>query len=404
MDGQTAKRDLRTGRPLWADSAGIKVPSKVLTKPLSVDVVVVGAGISGAFMAHQLCGDFTVAVVDRRGPVLGSTMASTALLQWELDIPLAVLASQIGAAKAQRVYRRAYAAVSDLKAIVRAERIRCGLKTKSSLYLTGDAYGSRALAREAEARVEAGLPSTFLNGPALRERFGVDRTGAILSDGAASADPACLAAGLLRRVAARGGRIFAPVEVTGVLQGEDHVTIVTDAGVELRARHVVFCCGYEFPRGVPTHGAKVISTWALASAPLAKAPPWLTDHLVWEGSDPYLYLRMSADRRIIVGGEDELSAERHTDPKLLRAKAAAITARLRALMPQLQFKADYAWAGAFGDSTTGMPLIGPIPDMPRGYAVMGFGGNGITYSVIASQIIGAAIRGQTDPDAALYRF
>jgi len=35
--------------------------------------------------------------------------------------------------------------------------------------------------------------------------------------------------------------------------------------------------------------------------------------------------------------------------------------------------------------------------------VMGFGGNGITYSVIASQVVSAAIRGAADPDADLYR-
>jgi glycine/D-amino acid oxidase-like deaminating enzyme len=51
-----------------------------------------------------------------------------------------------------------------------------------------------------------------------------------------------------------------------------------------------------------------------------------------------------------------------------------------------------------------MPLIGAIPDMPRCHAVMGFGGNGITYSVIASQIVAAAIRGHPDPDADLFNF
>lgn len=34
---------------------------------------------------------------------------------------------------------------------------------------------------------------------------------------------------------------------------------------------------------------------------------------------------------------------------------------------------------------------------------MGVGGNGITYSVIASQIVAGAIRGRPDPDADLYR-
>lgn len=402
---ETLKRNLRTGRPLWADSgSGLSVPARRLHGPVSVDVAIVGSGVSGAFMAHDLSRDFSVAVFDRRGPVLGSTLASTAMLQWELDLPLIALAKSIGGSKAERVYRRAFKAVEDLVSIVREDAIPCGLKPKTSLYLAGDAYGARALAREAAAREAIGLPSAFLRSADLRDRFGLDRTGAILSQNSASADPARLAAGLLRRAATRGAKVFAPVEVTGVLQGVDHVTLVSDAGVEIRARHVVFCCGYEFPKGVPTHGAKIISTWALASRPQTAAPAWLSRCLVWEASDPYLYFRMTPDRRIIVGGEDEASATRHADPKALSKKAQAILRKLKQLMPELDLEIDYAWAGAFGESTTSMPLIGAIPDIPRAYAVMGFGGNGITYSVIASQIVGAAIRGHPDPDAELYAF
>jgi glycine/D-amino acid oxidase-like deaminating enzyme len=403
-DVHSLKRDLRTGRSLWADSQGLNLPVHALRAPIEVDVAIVGAGISGAFMAHGLSADFTVAVLDRRGPMLGSTLASTAMLQWELDLPVGVLADQVGPAKAERVYRRSFAAVQGLVELVGAERIACGLKAKSSLYLAGNAYGARALKTEAARRDGLGLPSQFLDHAELSARFGLDRTGAILSQGSASADPARLAAGLLRRAAARGARLFAPVEVTGVLQGDGHVSLVTDAGVEVRARHVVFCCGYEFPAGVPTHGAKIISTWALASRPLAQAPAWLADTLCWEASDPYLYFRASSDGRIIVGGEDEASPTRHADPAALASKARTIVRKLKALVPDIELDADYTWAGAFGESVTSMPLIGPIPDMPRAYAVMGFGGNGITYSMIASQIVAAAIRGHPDPDARDYAF
>lgn len=402
---ETAKRDLRTGRSLWASGkSGLRVPTDLLRGPLDVDVAIVGAGISGAFMARDLARDFKVAVFDRRGPVLGSTLASTAMLQWELDLPLRALADQIGPARAARVYRRSRQAVEDLTEIVKDASIRCGLKPKSSLYLAGDAYGARALAREAEARRELGLESTFLRPAELRENFSIDRTGAILSLGSASADPAKLAAGLLRRACSAGAGIYAPVEITGVLQGGDHVTLVGDAGVEIRARQVVFCCGYEFPKGVPTHGARIVSTWALASIPLVEPPPWLARHLVWEASDPYLYLRMTSEGRLVAGGEDEASPSRHADPKTLVPKSQAILHKLRTLIPGLEIDIDYVWSGAFGESTSSMPLIGAIPDLPNAYGVMGFGGNGITYSVIASQIVGAAIRGRTDPDADLYAF
>ncbi|HEY5007299.1 MAG TPA: FAD-binding oxidoreductase [Caulobacteraceae bacterium] len=402
--GATRKRDLRTGRSLWLDSAGLGIPTRTLRGPIEVDVAVVGAGISGAFMAHELSRDFSIAVVDRRGPLMGSTVASTSLLQWELDTPLTALGGQIGEAKARRVYLRSRAAVKDLIAIVRRERIACGLKPKRSLYLAGDAYGARALHAEAEARAAIGLDSVFLHPAELRARFGIERTGAILSGGSASADPARLAAGLLRRAAKRGARLFAPVEVTETLRGDGHVSLVNGSGFEIRAKSVVFCCGYEFPKGIPIDGARIISTWALASRPLAGAPAWLADHLVWEASDPYLYFRTTDDGRIVVGGEDEASPTRNADPKAIGPKSRKIVRKLKALIPSLDIDIDYAWAGAFGQSATSMPLIGAVPEMPDCFAVMGFGGNGITYSVIASQVVAAAIRGAPDPDASLYAF
>ena len=73
MTGATVKRDLRTGRPVWADSHGLGVPVKALEAAVVVDVAIVGAGISGAFMARELSRDHSVAVLDRRPPVTGST-------------------------------------------------------------------------------------------------------------------------------------------------------------------------------------------------------------------------------------------------------------------------------------------------------------------------------------------
>lgn len=403
MTGATIKRDLRTGRSLWADSPGLGVPARPLTRAISVDVAIVGAGISGAFMAHELSKDHSVAVLDRRAPLKGSTLASTALLQWEIDLPLTALTKRIGAAKAKRAYLRSRQAVDALKQIVGEERIVCGLKDKSSLYLAGDDHGHRALETEADARAAIGLDSQYLDAAALRDRFGLDRTGAILSSGSASGDPARLAAGLLRRAGKRGARVWSPVEVSQVISDPDGATLLTDTGHAVRARSVVFCCGYEFPKGVPTPGAEVVSSWAMASKPRQRCPAWLRDMLVWEASDPYLYLRMSGDGRLIVGGEDEDSATAHQDQAKLKRKREILDAKLRRLLPDVAFEIDYAWAGAFGESATGLPSIGPIPGMDHTWAVMGFGGNGITYSVIASQIVAAEVRGQDDPDADLYR-
>ena len=403
MAGLTRKRDLRSGRSLWADSAFLGVPVRPLKQAISVDVAIVGAGISGALMAHELSRDHEVAVLDRRPPMMGSTVASTALLQWEIDLPLTALAKKIGQADARRAYLRSRRAVDDLGRIVADEQIRCGFQGRKALYLAGDAYGRRALEAEAEARAAIGLDSQFLTGAELGDQFGVERTGAILSGGSASADPAQLAAGLLRRAAGRGARIYSPVKVMQAASDPDGVTLLTDEGPAVRASAVVFCCGYERPEGVSAPDSDVISTWALASKPGATLPAWLRETLVWEGADPYLYMRTSRDGRLIVGGEDEASATAHADPALMREKRDRILAKVKQLLPKVEVEVDYVWAGAFGESATGLPHIAPVEGLDHAWAVMGFGGNGITYSVIASQVVAAALRGGKDPDADLYR-
>jgi len=44
-----------------------------------------------------------------------------------------------------------------------------------------------------------------------------------------------------------------------------------------------------------------------------------------------------------------------------------------------------------------------VPGAPRCYVVVGFGGNGITYSAIAAEMIQRAILGLPDPDTDLFR-
>lgn len=400
----TRHRDLRSGQSLWMNSFGLSV----LTEPLDQDVVtgvaVVGAGISGALMAYELLSrGFAVVLLDRRAPMLGSTMASTALLQFEIDVPLCILAQRIGEERAQRAWRRSYAAVQTLTQLVQRERIRCGYGERKSLYLAGTLYDADVLATEVDARRRAGLPGTLMDRAALEHEFEIRRSAGICSEGSAVANPAQLTAGLLRRCVAHGATIYAPADVQSITTGSNSVTLTVPSGATVVASHVVFCTGYELPKMITFGQQTIASTWAIASEPVRSPPTWLASTVVWEASDPYLYLRTTNDGRIVAGGEDEESATRHTDRHALEEKASRIQRRVEALIPGLSFTLSHRWAGAFGSSLTGLPLIDAIPDAPRCYSVTGFGGNGITHSVIASQIVGAAIDGEQDPDADLFR-
>ena len=80
----TRKHDLRTGRSVWHTRSLPVIAYSPLTKDAKADVLIIGAGISGALIADALSdAGLTVLIADRRGPILGSTPASTALLQYD---------------------------------------------------------------------------------------------------------------------------------------------------------------------------------------------------------------------------------------------------------------------------------------------------------------------------------
>lgn len=401
----TRHRALRSGRTVWAEYGGLSTTTTVLRRDAYADVVIVGAGISGALMAHSLIArGLDVALLERQpAPLRGSTMASTALLQFELDVPLSVLIDRVGERTARRAWQRSWRGVQSLRRLVANERIRCSWRNCSSLYLAGSAYGSRALRTEHAARAVAGLPGHVVSSSALAGRYGITRAAAILSTGAASANPAQLTAGLLRRGISRGLRVYTSADVQEVSTDRDRVVLGVVDGPVVVAGFAVFCTGYEAPTALPMQDERLKSTWAMATAPLKRVPAWLRRTIVWEASDPYLYLRSTPDGRLIAGGEDEKTAGRHLDVAAMAEKAKRISAKVQALLPALSFRVTHRWAGVFGESSTGLPTIDAIPGIRRCYAVAGYGGNGITFSMIAAEIIAAAITGRADEDARLFR-
>lgn len=390
--------DLKGGRSVWE----LHEPRPTFfEKPrgsVKTDIVIVGGGITGAFLAERLTRvGREVLVIDRHAPQRGSTAASTALLQWEIDRSLLELADQIGSEPAADVYRRSHQTLISMQQLVHELRLRCEFEPRPTVFLAGDILSFSDLTQEHLLRQRVGLPGDLLDQTGLCERFGFDRTGAIVSPGSAEADPIKLARGLMDAAVRRGAHVIAPVLIEEYDCTSKGVVVVSKDGTEFAGRTLILANGYEMPSFVPASAHRIVSTWALATPPQAMEVLWPERALIWEASTPYFYMRTTPENRIIIGGEDdEITSARDRDAAI-PAKTERLLAKLGELAPAAVLKAETAWAGFFGETHDGLPLLGRVPGMPNCFAAYGYGGNGCTFSALAADMLLNLISGESDP-------
>ena len=149
---------------------------------------------------------------------------------------------------------------------------------------------------------------------------------------------------------------------------------------------------------------KLLSTYALVSEQSSRLPPKFDSILFWNTSSPYHYLRSTDDGRILVGGEDEEFINKEKRDRLLDIKSKKLRNYVKKLLPDFDFRPDFTWAGIFGETKDGLPYIGEHPKFPGAYFVLGFGGNGITFSVIGMEMLSVHLKGGSHELEEFFRF
>ncbi len=144
-----------------------------------------GAGISGALAAWHLCrAGMKVIVVDKRHVGMGSTAASTALLQYEIDTPLTELAQIVGEKNAALSYLLCLRSISDLQKIC-GKLPEAGFVRRPSLQYASFKKDVKDLEKEFHARRKIGIKLQWLDKKEIKKKFGFEKDAALLSrDGA----------------------------------------------------------------------------------------------------------------------------------------------------------------------------------------------------------------------------
>ncbi|MBA4056261.1 MAG: FAD-dependent oxidoreductase, partial [Marivirga sp.] len=80
---------LRSKETYWLLKNGLIQSYPSLQKDIRCNILIIGAGVTGALMAYQFSQEgYKTVLIDKRDVAMGSTSATTAMLQYELDEPL----------------------------------------------------------------------------------------------------------------------------------------------------------------------------------------------------------------------------------------------------------------------------------------------------------------------------
>ena len=398
--------NLHSDYPFWMVKEGVLSNFPTLTDNHKTGIVIIGGGITGALIAHRLSlAGLQVTVIDKRHVAHGSTSASTSMLQYEIDVPLFKLSKMIGDKQAVRAYQLCAQAIDTLGEITTHLPQQTDFKKYPSLfYASFDKHTQELIEPEFEARKKAGFEVKLLRGGDIKKQFGFDAPSAILSQQGGQVNPYKLCSYLLTDLVTRGHNVYDLTEIIDWTIEENHVLLNTHDGFEIEAQHVVVACGYESQAYLDKKVTDFHSSYAIVSKPFVdKKEFWKDNALIWESKTPYLYMRTTGDNRILVGGRDEVFDDPTKRDALIPQKRIQLEHDFKRLFPHIPFQTDFAWAGTFAETEDGLPYIGTY-DEKRVHFAMGYGGNGIVFSVIASDIICNEIQGNKNPNRPIFSF
>ncbi|MEO6330061.1 MAG: FAD-dependent oxidoreductase [Ginsengibacter sp.] len=395
---------LTGGYPFWLINDGLLYYYPKLLKDTEVNTVIIGGGISGALTAYYLTNaGIDCMLVDGRSIGLGSTCASTSLLQYELDTPLHILKEKIGNQAATRAYQLCGNAIDKLVKIMNDVKFPDYEKT-GSLFFSAHNNEQAFMQKEFDARKKAGFNVTLLGKDDLKKEYGLKASSAILSEEGCTANAYTLTHALLQHSIKRGLLVFDRTFIKKIHYNKS-TELQTAENYTIRAKRIINSTGYEVIKFIPKGMVDFYCTYAAVSEQAeGENQPWKGNVMMWNTDDPYLYIRHTRNNRIIIGGRDERFSNAVTREAILEKKSRQLQKDFNKAMPDIVFKKEFTWSGTFGKTKDSLPYIGAYKKTPNTFYALGFGGNGITFSLIAAEILRDALCGKNNPDSELFSF
>lgn len=396
--------DLHGGKPYWTATYPDAPVYPALGEDAECDVLIIGAGSTGAQCAYQLRdAGLAVIVADKRRVGHGSTLTNTGLIQYLGNKMLYRLVHSFGEETAVGHTRLCEQAVRDIGKAARELPVDCEFRLRDSLYAASTADDVGKLKREFELLVPNGFRVDWWSGDSVCDVFSFHRSAALYVRDDAEVNPYKYTIGLLEKARESGVRIFENTEITGRTDEPDAVVFRTADRRRIRAKQAIIAAGYETLEFKRDKNAYLTSTYAVVTEPADNLTDWFRRVLIWETARPYVYMRTTPDNRVIAGGLDEgthIAADRD---RRIAAKTDKLLETFGQLFPRIRVKAEYRFGAFYGETHDGLPMLARHPEFPRCTFVYAFEDNGLVHGMLMARLLREELAGTPLPETEWYR-
>ncbi len=348
-----------------------------LTGSAEFDVAIIGGGLAGILTAYRLAPTgYKVAILEKNTVGSDTTAQTTAFITKDIDTELTDLSKMFGRRKAKAIWGAGQDAVLEYEKIVKEENIDCEFVRCSAYIFAPDEKSFNLLIKEQQTAKTLGITASL----SKRNSLGFKYFGYWEIPGQAKFHPLKFLYKLSERVDQRGVKIYNHSEVVDI-SGKGPFTVRTRQA-RLSAKSVIIATYDPFSNPLPTKFKKGMYNSYVHEFRIPKGR--LKAAIYWDTNNPYNYFRVDAQKtfdRLILGGADH----RAELPVSREKNFSAMLNYAKKIFPFRQLRIVNQWVGPILEPSDGLPLIGKFAT--NKYVVSAFSGNGMTYSVIASQII-----------------
>ncbi|MFD3449755.1 NAD(P)/FAD-dependent oxidoreductase [Microbacteriaceae bacterium 4G12] len=395
--------DLQSGLLYWLTTFKDPPSYPSLEEDIECDVLIIGGGISGAQCAYYFSEtDLDIVVVDKRKIGYGSTCANTALIQYLSNKMAFELVNSFGEDHAIRHLRLCEEAINEIERAAASMNIDSEFTRRNSLYYASYEEDVQKLKKDYGYLQKHNFAVEFLTEEQIGALYPFKKRAALYVKNDGELNPYKFTIGLLEQARAKGVRVFEQTEINGKKLEQDAATFYTNTKHSIKAKHVIIAAGYEGLEFKMEKNAVLSSTYAVITNPVEDFTDWHKRTLIWETARPYIYMRTTADNRIIIGGLDEdIISPKERDAKLMHKKDKLIR-EFNELFPNIKAHPEFYLAAHFGATHDGLPILGMYGDMPNCYFIFGYGDNGILYNMVLAKLVRDLITEGSHPDLDIY--